>query len=286
MFKHYLITRFNLRIPGWQRTRLGASPRDDAWMTQRLELFGSYCLPSVVNQSSRNFQWLIFMDTETAPWCRAQIEAMCAPHDFIGLRYIEGMAAFRPQIRACIDADAAGCSHLITSRIDNDDCLHRDFIATVQSRFRGQRLCVVDLIDGYTLQLAPIVRIGRNDHAFNPFSSLIEENAQPQTIWARDHGGWKRTRPDQLDAVRGERLWMCVVHAQNMANRFNGHGEVDWHRVADAFGLLPSLRDRLAAQMQPCARWRWTSLSNRLQGQIKLARKRLKHRLGLYGSAP
>jgi hypothetical protein len=282
MYKHYLITRFNLRVPGWEHTKRRAPLLDDAWMKQRLGLFSDFCLPSVAGQSVANFQWLIFMDSETRAQDRARMDAIAAEHGFIRLRYIDGMDAFMPSILDYIATDAAGCSHIITSRIDNDDALHCDYIGFIQGCFREQKFCAIDVVDGYTLQLGPPTRIGQLEHAFNPFSSLIEENRQPQTIWSRNHGGWKRMAAGQLESHSGKRLWMSIIHDRNKANEFTGYGDVDWDAVCDGFSLDARVRGEIGAVLEPRARWRWSSLANAIAARTKLWRKMLKQRLGLY----
>lgn len=60
MFHHFLITRFNLRNPSWELTKNNETLLDDSWMSERIELFKNYCFPSVVNQTNKNFKWLLF----------------------------------------------------------------------------------------------------------------------------------------------------------------------------------------------------------------------------------
>jgi hypothetical protein len=65
MFKHFLLTRFNLRVEDWATTKNGDQVLNDAWLMDRFRLFESYCLPSVKNQSNQDFTWFVFFDKNT-----------------------------------------------------------------------------------------------------------------------------------------------------------------------------------------------------------------------------
>ena len=58
MFKHYLITRFNLRADNWDVTKNNEQLLTDEWMDNRMWLFENFCFPSVIGQTNQNFEWL------------------------------------------------------------------------------------------------------------------------------------------------------------------------------------------------------------------------------------
>ena len=74
MFYHFLITRFNLKNPDWDVTKNNEALLDEKWMDERFELFSNYCLPSVINQTNKNFKWLVFFDTSTSKIYQEKIE--------------------------------------------------------------------------------------------------------------------------------------------------------------------------------------------------------------------
>lgn len=49
MTHHYLLTRFNLAL--WQEDKNGQTIDRGEWIRKRLELFETYCLPSVAGQT-------------------------------------------------------------------------------------------------------------------------------------------------------------------------------------------------------------------------------------------
>ncbi|MBC8884563.1 hypothetical protein H9X57_17885 [Flavobacterium piscinae] len=52
---------------------------------------------------------------------------------------------------------------MITSRIDNDDCIHKDFIDEIQRQFNYQDFLAIDNINGYTLQVEPQFILGKKN---------------------------------------------------------------------------------------------------------------------------
>src|SRR6185295_9702800 len=98
MFYHFLITRFNLKNKDWDLTKNKEALLDDSWMDERIHLFETYCLPSVVNQSNSNFKWLLFFDETTTEKYRQKINELVKNHPNIILFFINGMDAFQDSI--------------------------------------------------------------------------------------------------------------------------------------------------------------------------------------------
>lgn len=65
--KQFILTRFNLKnfIEDERKDRNGNPVLTDGWMDARMKLFKTYCLPSVLNQSGKNFIWMIYIDSGT-----------------------------------------------------------------------------------------------------------------------------------------------------------------------------------------------------------------------------
>ena len=93
-----------------------------------LELFSNFCYPSVVNQNNKNFQWLLFFDKSTSEKYRNKISEIINDNPQVIPFYIDGMPKFQESILEFIKENANDKEYLITSRIDNDDCIHIDFI--------------------------------------------------------------------------------------------------------------------------------------------------------------
>ncbi len=226
MFDHYLITRFNLRNPKWDVTKNNESLLTDEWMEDRMWLFENFCFPSVTAQTNQNFEWLLFFDITTNEIFRNRIENLVKDYSNIKTFFIDGMPAFYNEIQNYILNRSKGQSHLITSRIDNDDSISKHFIDEIQKQFSFQEYQAIDIINGYSLQVKPNFILGKKEHIFNPFISLIEKNDHPKTVWFSDHNMWKKET--RIIQITNKRLWLSIIHEKNKVNEFDGYGNIKW----------------------------------------------------------
>jgi len=217
---HLLLTRFNLRHGGAYDARYS-----EAWMTHRMAIFARWCLPSVQAQTVRDFRWLVFFDrVRSQPW-GAEIARLA------------GLAPFEPvfldDAGALVDAIAArapGEGVLLTSRLDNDDVLHRDHVACVRGAAEeglaaGASLpLVIDVrtllwwdVAGGCLRVIPHREV-------SPYASLVEAlapGATPRTVFAAPHNRLDRAfGPPRL--VDGRVL--TLLHERNVANGLRRNG--------------------------------------------------------------
>ncbi len=278
MFKHYLITRFNLRNKNWDVTKNNEALLTRDWMTHRLWLFENFCLPSVTNQSNKDFTWLIYFDITTDDDFKTQIHSLLEPHTFIKYFFVEGMEAYYPSIQEAIKD--ANTDYIITSRIDNDDCIHKDYITTVQKQFNRQDFEAVDILKGYSLQISPDIMLGKKEHIFNPFISLIEKNENPKTVWYSDHNMWKKE--SRIIEVKHTRLWMSIIHERNKVNEFDGYDNVSWENVKQDFIVSEDIQRKVDTEIIPHKKWRSLSIKNKLYVNYVLLSKQLKKSLGIY----
>lgn len=278
MFNHYLITRFNLRNPKWDVTKNNEALLTDEWMEHRMELFSNFCLPSVVAQTNKNFTWLLYFDVTTPDRFRRQIEELTSAYNNIRAFFINGMPDFYPQVKKLIEAEATK-PYLITSRIDNDDCIHRSFIDEIQKQFNSQEYRAIDVLKGYSLLTNPLM-LGKKEHVFNPFISLIEKNTNPKTVWLSDHNMWKKE--NRITRITDKRLWLSVIHDKNKINEFDGYGDVKWTDLREDFLVSPKIDSRLLTDAVPQSKWQWLSFKNMVYVKWVLANKMLKKSLGIY----
>mmetsp|Transcript_4854 Transcript_4854/g.6388 ORF Transcript_4854/g.6388 Transcript_4854/m.6388 type:complete len:425 (-) Transcript_4854:232-1506(-) len=136
-FLHILITRFNQFQPS-------LSSLNEA----RLQLFETFCFPSVKAQLSEYFFWLVYLDPETEPALLERLENLrhqfgshrmylvktnsdALTHEMIQARNIASLP-----LELIKQLDDAGTSYevLIMSRLDCDDALSQYFFLMVQER--------------------------------------------------------------------------------------------------------------------------------------------------------
>ena len=282
MFQHFVITRFNLRQKDWVTSKSNNQVLTDEWMENRLRLFTHYCFPSLLMQSEQNFTWLVFFDITTPVKYRSIISQLQQQFPNFMPIFIDGMDEFYQQTKREIKQRLTQ-PFVITSRLDNDDSLHKNYIKEVQSHFNQQAFMAIDFVDGYTLQIEPYVRFAKRSHTHNPFLSLIESSAHFKTVWfINRHGQWSKIK--QLTSVRHKPMWMSVIHMENKVNEFLGFGRVDWHEI-DNFNLASSEQAKLASQKKCFESWKWRSFRNKFKTDWKVNVKLLKRMLtGCYYS--
>ena len=280
MFYHFLITRFNLKNPGCDVTKNNETLLDENWMDERLELFSNYCYPSVINQSNKNFKWLLFFDNSTSEKYRNKIDQILNNHPLIIPFYIDGMPNFQTAILNYIVKNANDKDYLITSRIDNDDCIHKDFINEIQKQFNKQDFLAIDNINGYTMQVEPTFILGKKEHIFNPFISLIERNFEPKTVWHYVHNMWKKE--PRLIHLSEKRLWLSIIHGKNKVNEFDGYGNIDWNEINSDFIVSEHKNKEIIATQLPFSKWWYLSLKNYIYVKLVLISKQIKKGLGIY----
>ena len=241
MFKHYIITRFNLRVDDWDYTKNNEVVLTKEWLDHRFLLFKHFCLPSMINQLNQNFTWLVFFDVNTSEKHRSIIHEISESYKNLHAFYIDGYEEMNPSLLDFIHKDISqNDKYIITSRIDNDDCLHRDYIDQIQGAFDKQEMCIVDIPDGYQLVLnensnKQIVEIREVRNYFNPFISLIEFSKNPETIMSKMHKEW-RNSPQHI-SIQNDRLWIEIIHGKNKLNAVKPFSRIAKKIEYDAFSL-------------------------------------------------
>jgi len=280
MFKHYLITRFNLRVDIWNVTKNNELLLTDEWMDNRMWLFENFCFPSVVAQTNQNFEWLLYFDTNTKEVYKKKILELIKNQPNFKVIFVDAMPSFMPELLKFIAQQTKDKPYLITTRIDNDDSIHVDFINEVQKQFNQQEYRAIDFIKGYSLQVEPTYILGKKEQLYNPFISLIEKNENPKTAFYQDHTLWKRDK--KVTQLTNKRVWLSVIHQRNKINRFDGYDNVKWEKLKNDFIFSEHGNELIQNGLIPHSEWLVLSIKNKINGKVKLISKKLKKFFGLY----
>jgi len=280
MFKHFIITRFNLRKDGWETTKNNEKLLTDSWLKERFDLFENYCFHSVKNQSNQNFKWFVFFDVNTPDEYVTKIQDYKDSYENFYPFFIDGMENYLPSIIEKINLNCDQ-DYLITSRLDNDDSLHKNYVDEVQSCFDSQDYLAIDIIDGYTLLTGEKSLLGLKKHLYNPFISLIEKKENYKTVWFREHTHWKYEK--RILRVKNKLLWLTVIHSKNKENEFTGFGAVDPQTLAE-FNIPLNKRVELIKSIESEKDWKITSLKNRVSSFYEYYFKDFKRFIGFYNS--
>lgn len=278
MFKHFLITRFNLRRDDWTTNKKKIAVLTEEWHKNRFKLFNDYCFPSVKSQTNTDFLWLVHFDTTTPDKYKKIISSLQEEMaNFIPI-FIDGMSNSLPSIKSYInDFDE---EYIITSTLDNDDCISKHYIEEVQNRFDKQEFMALDFIDGFTIQTQSEIKIGKKLHQYNPFISLFEKNNVPKTVFFYTHRNWKKEK--NVLQVRGIKIWSSVIHHENKVNEFTGYGKVSIDDFFEDFKIDSTQQKYIEANNLPLSKWRLESVLNNLSSYWKYRFKNFKKWLGFY----
>jgi hypothetical protein len=221
-FHHVIATAFNCvrsRNPNDAAWAVRAKP---GWMEERLELFERYCLPSVLAQTNQNFRWMVYFDHSTSEEHLERVRRGLAgrPNFFIKLCSIFGSETLQEDFAADLDPSV---KWLVTTRLDNDDGLHRDFIRNLQAQVR---VGVKEALDfPYGIVYANGVPYWSRQKS-NAFISLSEPMENMRTVFATRHK--EMSRRYKIRTVGTEPAWLQSVHGLNVSNGIRG-----W-RIANA----------------------------------------------------
>jgi hypothetical protein len=208
---HILLTRFNLPSVGVE----SLIRAHDGWLHSRVDLFEKYCLPSVRAQTQRDFAWIIYFDPESPEWLLRWIDSHRA----------EGV--FHPVFRATVSrqesssdmADLIGTPRprLLTTNLDNDDAIARDFVERLGSVGPIRQRTALYFSNGL---IATRHRVYSRRDKHNAFCSVVESWDDPVTCWADWHNRLGRTM--SVKTIGGPPAWLQVVHGSNVSNRVRG----------------------------------------------------------------
>ncbi|GIV60694.1 MAG: hypothetical protein KatS3mg043_1783 [Rhodothermaceae bacterium] len=228
-FAHFILTAFNVRM--------GVADHlvdDPAWLRHRFDLFERFCLPSVQAQTERRFTWLVFFDARLPAPFREKVERCAARDAFVPL-FVETLSPERVRafVRERIPSQA---DYVLTTRLDSDDALARDFVASVHRRFRPHPGAFLNFTCGYVFGRGKLYAARRTS---NPFITMTEPVEGVRTVWCRPHRRLAEVGP--VREVVTAPMWLQVVHGQNLYNRV-----VDCLRVPRR-----ALGERFAVDLSP-----------------------------------
>ena len=208
---HVLLTRFNLPSRGHE----SLIRAKENWLRDRVGLFEQHCLPSVLGQTRRGFSWLVYFDPASPDWLVEWVRDHERRGSFFPLFREE---VPRDDLLADIRAVAGDRSgDLLTTNLDNDDGLARDFVARLQEATVPAGRVALYHGDGLIVRGD---RVYRRLDRYNAFCSVRETWDDPVTCWSDWHTGLADHMPAVV--VRGDPAWLQVVHGANVSNRVRG----------------------------------------------------------------
>ncbi|UII23670.1 glycosyltransferase [Fulvivirga ligni] len=230
-FQHLIITRFNLKVTStssvidalWTRDRENREVQTEQWLKERFNLFEAFCLPSVVNQTEKDFKWLVYFDENTPEAYKQKISKWETDLEFFTPIYKPSYNHFMKEINQDIKAYSPNKPYIITTRLDNDDSLHTEASLTIKDHFIPVHNTPINLAKGYCFNLNSenkiqiITTLTLKD---GPFVSLIEQTDKALGVYNKKHGDYLNI--SSTIQIQERPLWAQIIHEGNMVNFMRG----------------------------------------------------------------
>lgn len=215
----FVLTRFNL--PLWNKDKKGAPVRTMKWLEHRFLLFEEYCLPSIANQTYKNFEWLILFDSKTPDIFKERVLSFQQKCPQLSPVYVKpnGGQYFAQIFRDEVVNKLRG-ERVITIYLDNDDALDIHFVEDVKRRAANlPNGTFITYDNGYQF-FTDYNYLMRIRYPKNHFMSVIEAaGTRVKTIYGYGSHYYIDKIPNvRIEHVKNQPLWCEVVHEKNMGN--------------------------------------------------------------------
>jgi hypothetical protein len=212
MIKHILLTRFNV-VTNYSVNR---EPPTTEWLLNRLEIFKKLTLPSIEAQIIQPDLWLVFVDRNSPTVFLNELKLLLCRNDYnyeLCFCDIFNSEFIVNVIRRNLTEND---KWVLTSRVDNDDGLHPNFIKKLQENIVLQT-GFMNITSGLIFTDKKAYR--KNDYS-NAFISLLEPVDNLSSVFVVDHINARDfANVKQIDLKDG---WLQYVHGENVSNQIRG----------------------------------------------------------------
>ncbi len=212
MFQHFIVTPFNVDLG----LKVSSKLLDEESLLRRLHIFCNFCFPSVYYQSNQKFKWLFFLDCQTPEAIVKPIKELQKWSNFILIftpKNVNFQPFLVPQIcQYLTDKD----THIITTWLDADDAIAKDFIEKVQKQFNSQAFEYINFLYGYQLSREGLYF---KKYFASQFISLIEQiDDNILTCKVMSHASITQLVQDGLPVrqVVTSPQWIQLIHEDNL----------------------------------------------------------------------
>ncbi len=219
IFQHFIITAFNVDFGLKSREQI----LSQSYLSQRFDIFKTICFPSVFNQINKNFQWLVFFDNATPESFKEEIyllEKKLANFVPVFVPPVSNPGVFWRKIIKKYINTGTKTKYIITTNLDNDDAISKDFVEIIQKQFHQQEFEFLNFPYGYMLRENGLFL---REFLSSPFISLIEKSENPLTCKNISHNDLFKLfeRGVPVRQIFTKPLWIQLVHESNVINRMD-----------------------------------------------------------------
>ena len=224
-FHHVIFTRFNMALilSGKKPTKI----HDPEWLNFRFQIFRTSCYPSIANQTNQNFTWFVLFDPDSPEWVFDLMR-----DEFPRATVIKTDGWHHDERLVTINKHVPASDMLLTTGVDSDDCVHRDYIDEIHKAAATYGTGFLNFTNGFTMAGGRFYQIS---YPCNAFQSLYEKREDADTCIYVQHQ--LAHTVDKVHEIRMEPMWLQVIHGTNVSNDLYGirKFKVD----SKAFGISP-----------------------------------------------
>lgn len=212
-YNHIILTRFNLQYDKDSRIHI-----DSQWLDERFRLFEAYCLPSIIGQTATNFTWVILCSDQTPDVYKDRLTNYTLSYKNIDIHFCPFYEDINQLYYSIGLHYSVGYSHLLSTRVDNDDMLAFDFVETLQSYINPltKEHTIFSFTNGIQWFEEKDIAL-TSSFKKNHFLSFYEPANHIRTCIGLSH----TEVPDNLlETLENDGMWCEIVHSNNMCNSY------------------------------------------------------------------
>lgn len=228
--QHIVLTRFNLALDFQCKKRddsivpLKQPWLEEEYLERRFQIFEKYTFPSFYEQTNKDFKWIVMFHKNTPEFFKKRIQNLSDRMEQLEAWFLDDEESQKCAviITKYIEEHYPECG-VITTRVDNDDIVHKTFIETIKNDVMSlPKTQVLTYVNGlqYDTRNKEIMKY---DYANNHFLSLfVTDTTGDNHILAYDHSAI-----DQFVDKKGLQkivkntpvpLWVEVLTETNYSN--------------------------------------------------------------------
>lgn len=211
---HFILTRFNVKVT--KKNRPHHIHLDKEWLAKRFDIFERFCYPSVKGQSQRNFRWLVCFDIDTPDIFKQKIQKYAEWDQFIPIFvtsvFNDNEPAPEEVRKALVSNMEKPTEYILTTRLDTDDAIAKDFVQRLQHNFQLQDLLSFNFSYGYVIYQGKVYL--RRYAEGNPFISLVEKTDNLKGAFRLTHH--KLHTLNKMNCIKGKPAWLQMLNENNI----------------------------------------------------------------------
>jgi hypothetical protein len=245
--QHFIITRYNLGLYATKAIR-----DKEAWMKDRLRLFQTYTVPSIRNQTNKDFIWIVLVDNDTPVSECEEIEDSVCDNTIILMNQWGDVGRFDEKNCEQLDwksefvvlCNELKIDYAAMTRLDNDDALVNDFTESMNrmlGTIRDYDNAVIDCNCGMFFDERDAKAYVVNHPYGSPFITYVQKvENNMNTVYCRCHRDVAISTMNRHYIQARSPMWVEVIHGNNKSNRIIEEmivSNVSWLEYKGSFGL-------------------------------------------------